>query len=91
MSGLQHKLRRSWSPRGFLQRFGAEQVQMIDCRDGKSVHWLTLGHFFAGYLQVRNADCLPIAFQTPPDRLPIAFLSPPFPSQSPPNRLRTAS
>ena len=22
---------------------------MIDCRDGKSVHWLTLAHFFAGY------------------------------------------
>ena len=22
---------------------------MVDCRDGKSVHWLTLAHFFAGY------------------------------------------
>ena len=42
----------SWraGPHGFLQRFGAEQVQMVDCRDGKSVHWLTLAHFFSGYL-----------------------------------------
>ena len=42
-------LRLKWGPHGFLQRFGAEKVQMTDCRDGKSVHWLTLAHFFAGY------------------------------------------
>ena len=42
-------LKLKWGPHGFLQRFGAEKVQMTDCRDGKSVHWLTLAHFFAGY------------------------------------------
>ena len=49
MGGLHQRLRRKWGPAGFLQRFGAEKVQMVDCRDGKSVHWLTLAHFFAGY------------------------------------------
>lgn len=48
---MQRQLRCKWGPRGFLQRFGAEAVQMVDCRDGKSVHWLTLAHFFAGYLE----------------------------------------
>lgn len=48
---LEQRLRRKWGPNGFLQRFGAEDVQMIDCRDGKVVHWLTLANFFAGYLQ----------------------------------------
>jgi len=47
---LQKRLRCKWGPCGFLQRFGAEEVQMIDCRDGKNVHWLTLSNFFAGYL-----------------------------------------
>jgi len=61
--GVQDKLRRSWSPRGFLQRFGAEQVQMIDCRDGKSVHWLTLAHFFAGYLQPWTRALCPDTFR----------------------------
>ena len=48
---------------GFLSRFGAESVQMIDCRDGKSVHWLTLAHFFAGYLHPWTRALCPDTFR----------------------------
>ena len=48
---------------GFLERFGAEQVQMIDCRDGKSVHWLTLAHFFSGYLTPWTRALCPDTFR----------------------------
>lgn len=61
--GLQSQLKRRWGPHGFLQRFGAEQVQMIDCRDGKSVHWLSLAHFFAGYLQPWTRALCPDTFR----------------------------
>lgn len=49
VGSLDREFELQWGPHGFLERFGAEQVNMIDCRDGKSVHWLTLAHFFAGY------------------------------------------
>ena len=49
VGSLAREFELQWGPHGFLERFGAEQVNMIDCRDGKSVHWLTLAHFFAGY------------------------------------------
>ena len=49
VGSLDREFELPWGPHGFLERFGAEQVNMIDCRDGKSVHWLTLAHFFAGY------------------------------------------
>ena len=32
---------------------------MVDCRDGKSVHWLTLAHFFAGYSHPWCAAAVP--------------------------------
>jgi len=60
---LQKRLGRKWGPHGFLQRFGAESVQMIDCRDGKSVHWLSLAHFFAGYLQPWTRALCPDTFR----------------------------
>jgi lysine-specific demethylase 3 len=60
---LQSRFKRRWGPHGFLQRFGAEQVQMIDCRDGKSVHWLTLAHFFAGYMQPWTRALCPDTFR----------------------------
>ena len=41
----------------------AEQVQMIDCRDGKSVNWLTLAHFFAGYLHPWTRALCPDTFR----------------------------
>ena len=61
--GLNSQLRRRWSPHGFLQRFGAENVSMIDCRDGKNVHWLTLAHFFAGYMQPWTRALCPDTFR----------------------------
>ena len=36
---------------------------MIDCRDGKSVHWLTLAHFFAGYLHPWTRALCPDTFR----------------------------
>ena len=84
---LQKRLGRKWGPHGFLQRFGAESVQMIDCRDGKSVHWLSLAHFFAGYLQPWTRALCPDTFRRmmlklkdwPPDQggpAPLALLHP---------------
>ena len=63
MGDLQSRFKRRWGPHGFLQRFGAESVQMIDCRDGKSVHWLTLAHFFAGYMQPWTRAICPDTFR----------------------------
>jgi len=51
IGGIDAEFKLKWGPHGFLERFGAEQVNMIDCRDGKAVHWLTLAHFFAGYMK----------------------------------------
>jgi len=59
---VQLRLKRKWGPHGFLQRFGAEDVQMIDCRDNKSVHWLTLAHFFSGYLHPWTRALCPDTF-----------------------------
>ena len=36
---------------------------MVDCRDGKSVHWLTLAHFFAGYMQPWTRALCPDTFR----------------------------
>lgn len=51
IGGIDGEFNLKWGPHGFLERFGAEQVNMVDCRDGKAVHWLTLAHFFAGYMK----------------------------------------
>jgi len=63
ISDLQLQLKQRWGPHGFLQRFGAESVQMIDCRDGKCVHWLTLAHFFMGYLKPWTRALCPDTFR----------------------------
>jgi len=63
VADMQLALRLKWGPRGFLPRFGAEQVQMVDCRDGKSVHWLTLANFFSGYLLPWTRSLCPDTFR----------------------------
>merc|ERR1712178_613133 len=50
VSGLDKHLKLQWTPTAFLQKFGAEAVQMVDCCDGSNIDNYTLAHFFRGYL-----------------------------------------